>query len=667
MSGLGGMLRLGKAPLDGRALRRLEDALAPLGPGAPRRLEMSEVSLVSRPGPGEAVPPGERAFGLAQRDLLVWDGWLDNAPELGVCLALGSDASVPDIVCAAYHRWGLDFPSRLIGAFALALWDPRARRLCLAVDAMGSRPLYYHQSTEDDGTLLWANRARALVHACDLPRRIDDDYIAAYLANGVSDHSPYQGVRQIPGGHLLVAEGRHVELRRYWGFDPERRITYRHDGDYEEHFLQVFRQAVACRMLGTGPIFAELSGGLDSSAIVCTAHDLMRRGEIPERPFETLSYVFSESTTADESGYIEAVEGTVGKTGTRFDEPQYRILSKRLPVGFEPDLPTNHLAFLARYDAVATHMAAAGGHTLLSGIGGDQALWSEAVDGPVEVADLWVAGRPLAALRRAYRWSRTLQAPLGRVIRAGLARRSPIRGILPPGVTPWLQADFISRTGLDQPPADDQAATFQQPSKALQHARIRHTMRPFALQRCQSVGRVEVRYPFLDQRLLELVLAMPLEQLLRPGETRSVMRRALAPVLPPAVLRRRTKAGPSESFQRAVIRQRHWLQELFTDPLSARLGILDGDAFTTALHHAQHGIVPHGALMQSIVSMEIWLRSLFPEDAVSAPAPQPIPQRMRLPGGRPPAHARVNHRPGSVPGRPSQPNDRRETHEVRNP
>ncbi len=642
MSGIGGMLGRGHSPRDRQSLQRLGEALAPLGDEVRRFEETSQVAMVFRRFQVDGEDRWQQPFLDDQGCLLTWDGRLDNGPELTRELALASRASLPEIISSAYRRWGLEFPSKLIGDFALAWWDPLSRRLCLAVDGLGSRPLYYHYNPRQvgGGRLVWANRARALVQAFDIPLEIDDDYVAAYLANGVSTHSPFIGIQQIPGGHLLVADDQGIELKRCWSFDPELRIEYTHDLEYEEHFRYLFEQAVACRLRAEGPVFAELSGGLDSSSIVCIAYDLMRRGEIPEKEIETISYVFSESSTADESAYIETVEKAVGKAGTHFDEREHRILSKRLPLDFAPDLPTNHLSFLSRYDATVEHMRTAGGRVVLSGIGGDQALWSEAVDGPVEIADLWAARRPFAALRRAYCWSRVLQAPLGRVIRAGLAQRSPIRGIVTQGVSPWLQTDFVERTGIGSPPSHPPTTCFRQPSKALQHARILHTMRPFALQRCQSAGWVEVRYPFLDRRLLEFVLAIPLDQLIRPDETRSVMRRALKSILPQEILHRRTKAGPGEAFLRALIREREWLTELFADPLSAQIGIVDRDAFLDSLHRSQHGVMAQGALMQSIVSFELWLRTIFDGEALAASAFVPYPATRQQFSGRRPAHAR---------------------------
>ena len=121
-----------------------------------------------------------------------------------------------------------------------------------------------------------------------------------------------------------------------------------------------------------------------------------------------------------------------------------------------------------------------------------------------------------------------------------------------------------------------------------------------------------MRYPYLDRRLLEFGLALPLEQKLRPHESRSIVRRALRGRVPASVLERRTKAGPTEAFQRAMVRERQWLSQLFAEPRLAEIGVIDAGIFRTSLERARHGLVSHPAQMHRTVSLELWLRSLEP-------------------------------------------------------
>ena len=512
----------------------------------------------------------------------------------------------------AYRQWGLDGFARLVGAFAFSLWDPHERRLILAADGLGFRPLYLHVS---DKTVVFASKARALLDALEITPQADLDFIAAFLTNSITDRGPYDGVETVPGGHLLVVDDAGVRRHRYWHFDPAKEIRYRSESEYEEHFNELFDEAIACRMRSAGPVFAELSGGVDSSSIVCVAGELMQRGAAPQKPLHTISYVFDQAASADERPYIREIEKVVSLKTHHLREEDNPILSKRPPVGFAPDLPTNQISYLARYDRVSELMAEHGGRVLLSGLGGDQAFLSENLDLPLELAEHWIEGRPIEMLRSGYRWARALHRPFLQVLYEGtvlpLGKKSWQKRARRVKVGEWLRPSFVDQTSLRERglgPGDDLG--FKHPSRSFQYSVFRQTMRIFALQKCVSHGHFDVRYPYLDRRLLEFGLALPLEQKLRPHESRSIVRRALRGRVPASVLERRTKAGPTEAFQRAMVRERQWLSQLFAEPRLAEIGVIDAGIFRTSLERARHGLVSHPAQMHRTVSLELWLRSL---------------------------------------------------------
>lgn len=613
MSAIGGVFYRSGEALDTRIPRRLAAGLATMGPDGVQFEYSTRVGMVFC---HFAIGDSEDQVPQPQVDedgfILTFDGWLDNPGEIAASLSNRHQPQTTcDLILAVYRRWGVDGFARLVGNFALALWDPYLTRTILATDGLGFRPIYFYA---DDDRLVWSSRARALADALDLEPRIDNEMVASFLANTVTDHGPFEGIENLPGGYVLIADNRGLSRCRYWNFDPENEIRYADDRDYEERFSELFEQAVACRLRGSRPVFAELSGGVDSSSIVCMADELMRGGRLPNRPLHTISYVFDQAKTADERPYIHQIEQAAEFVSHHLREEDYPILSKRPPRGWQPDLPTNQISYLARYDRVAQLMQNHGGRVLLSGLGGDQCVFAEDLHAPLELADLWLQRRPGDMLQAAYLWARTQQRPLLQVLWRGALVPLSSRGRQTANRRPpaqWLRQDFVERTCYSdrtRGPADDLG--FRLPSRGFQYSVLRQTMRVFALQKCVSQRHFEVRYPYLDRRLLEFTLAIPIDQHLRPNQTRSLVRRALKGRMPACVLNRRTKAGPTEAFQRALVRERRWIGSLFENSLLERIGVIDGAKFRQALSNARHGMVSQPAQMHRTVSLELWLRSM---------------------------------------------------------
>jgi len=146
-------------------------------------------------------------------------------------------------------------------------------------------------------------------------------------------------------------------------------------------------------------------------------------------------------------------------------------------------------------------------------------------------------------------------------------------------------------------------------------------MRTFALEPCSAEYYVDLRYPYLDRRLVEFALAIPLEQKVRNGQTRSIVRRALRGVLPEPIRVRTSKAGPDEAFHRAVIRNRHRLIRECTQLRTAEYGFVEPKRFENALVELCHGISTNPVQVMFTLSLELWLRTLEPRSEGAASQP----------------------------------------------
>jgi len=226
---------------------------------------------------------------------VVFNGEIYNFAELaqeleaaGHTFATRSDT---ETIVHAYEQFGLDFVTRLRGMFAFALWDDRRRRLVLARDRAGKKPLYYHADSE---RLLFASEIKGLLQDSSIKRRVSVEALDDYFTFGCipSPNTVFQDIRQVPAAHILVWERGAVRLQEYWDvtFDP----TGPHrPGEALEEFNELFDKAVRMRMVADVPLGAFLSGGVDSSAVVAS----MARQSA--RPVVTTSVGFAESTHSE--------------------------------------------------------------------------------------------------------------------------------------------------------------------------------------------------------------------------------------------------------------------------------------------------------------------------------------------------------------------------------
>src|SRR6185437_3813883 len=192
--------------------------------------------------------------------VITWDGRLDNRGELIRELAdvLTTDSTDVEIVAAAYEEWGEKSFAKLTGDWAIAIWNPTIRSLILAKDVIGTRHLYY--AVEESG-ITWSTILDPIVLLAGRKFQLCEEYIAGWLGFFPATHlTPYIGVDSVPPSSFVRLQPGRREVKKYWDFDPHKRIRYRTDAEYEEHFRVVFAEAVRRRLRSDSPILAELSG-----------------------------------------------------------------------------------------------------------------------------------------------------------------------------------------------------------------------------------------------------------------------------------------------------------------------------------------------------------------------------------------------------------------------
>jgi asparagine synthase (glutamine-hydrolysing) len=615
MSAIGGIYNLDGAPVDRTDLVELARGLSSRGPDGGAEYAAASIGMVYRALHTNRESRLERQpLIVPNSHVLCWDGRLDNRNELIPLLRteLRGDRTDAAIVSAAYQRWALDFLPRIIGDFALSLWDAKSQTLILARDVIGSRDLYYQLS---DDKLIWSTELEVLLDQSTVDPELNDEYIAGFLTRlPEPSQTPYKGIDAVPPAHAVIVRDGQVQIKRFWGFDPVREIHYQTDAEYEEHFRHLFREAVQCRLRGDATIFSELSGGLDSSSVVCMAMQLIREGSAEAPMLTTVSATRDESSSSNELRFITYVEQKIGRKGHHLPESTFPILSRAL-LG-SSSMPNPLECFAEYHSGVVSLMRERNARVLLSGQGGDEIL-NSSPNPSSELADTLRSANVLQLHRSLRIWSRDRKTPYTKLlwqkaILPSLPRQ--IRGKLKRGpaihLRNWINPEFVERMNLRERmlgPAD--VFGFRNPSGRDQSISFLCAVRDLAAGYRRALNKGDITFPFMHRPLIEFMQAIPQEQRARPGETRSLQRRALRDLLPAETLKRKGKGIPDEAILRAIIREYRWLRSVFADSYAADSGYINKQTILTALDNARYGDC-HAVELVQAVPFEFWLRSL---------------------------------------------------------
>lgn len=546
--------------------------------------------------------------------ILTWDGRLDSRKELIARLGLrgGQNMTDPEIVLKAYAELGNGVFADLVGEFALCLWCQRARVLTFVRSVCGARTLYY---VLDNDRLTWSSNLSHLLRLSEVDLAVNHDYALKYLVSQPDPAcSPFQKVRVVPPGKVQRFESNgFLEPTVLW--DPQRLvpIQYRSDGEYEERFREEITQAVRGRLRAKGPVFAELSGGLDSSSIVLLGDQILRsNGERPET-LRTVSCVYEESQTCDERSFIRSVEERSGIQGFHVSEADQQITLGLGDIRFT-GVPNPLHCFRGRYPAFAGLMRSFGSRVLLTGLGGDHLFRSDA-DGVPLVADSISRLRVLHAHRECRLWSQSKGTPYLQLFLEALRLVSPLRlarrqGYSRPQLPSWLSSGHRTDAISSMRGAEIPEGTGGAPSRRSQTSYIRAMFDQLSMGYFDEYEALYISHPYTHRPLVEFCLSIPLAQFLRNGEGRSLMRRALRDLLPQKVARRKSKGLVDEALARAL--QREWSQigDLAQWEVCQR-GYIDPERLRDSLNRMRMGLQPEadGSLLR-VFSLERWFRSL---------------------------------------------------------
>jgi asparagine synthase (glutamine-hydrolysing) len=441
---------------------------------------------------------------------------------------------------------------------------------------------------------MWATDLLPLVEYGQVDLALDEHYIAQFLVQSIETHrTPYVNIRAVEPGHVMVfREGRLRKNEWHWKPDPKKEIRYRTDGEYEEHFYALFRQSVKARLQSDGrPVWADLSGGLDSSSIVCMADDILAKGGAECPRVDTWTAVNGESILTNELPYVRLVEEKRGREGfhLREDELWFKgILEIKEPVL----IPQALLCIPERFRMLQEQMDAAGARVRLNGHGGDHLLWKLS-EPSVEIADALRRGRVFELHRLVRVWSAAMRIPYVQVLfKYGIAKLLPepvARSFRPERMgLRFLRDRRVAARYRREPPFPPDRFGCRSVRGRMQSSVLLAAIRFVASEPMPSSLRAEVRYPFLSRPLAEYLFAVPHSQKQRPHESRSLMRRAFRELLPHGIGLRETKGSVDEAVCRGLNTALDEVEFLISSRLSAWAG-LDYEALSDAMRDVIHG------------------------------------------------------------------------------
>ncbi len=520
-----------------------------------------------------------------------------------------------EVIAHAYEEWGTDCPRRLRGIFAFGVWDQPRRRLFLARDRFGVKPLYYVELSH--GELAFASEIRPLLALLPECRRADLTALRALFTVGFipAPRTAFEGIRKFPAAHTLVAEEGQVRLEQYWDLphplapSPRPRAEERGVRPAVEQFQHHLHRAVTEQRMSEVPLGALLSGGIDSSSIAA-----LLQAQSSER-LHTFNVGF-ERTTYDEARYAELAAQRIGTQHHQIvfreaDFDRYPEVMARLE---EPQCSATALPIYLLYEACRR----AGLTVILTGEGSDELLggyhWFR---GDAQAQRLLWLPRPVRRL------AADAPLPISEAARHVLREGGPevvARYALWHAVGEadgLLSPDSLRAGGL----TDDWGIAFDAPLAARDafrqfqyleaHTRLVDFIN-FEVDRMSMAHSIEARVPFLDHELWEFVAGLPSEMFLNGSQPKGLLREAMRTYLPPEILARRKwgLAAPYADWLRRA-RLPDWAEDVLSDTALKEAGYFNIGAVRQLRAEHQSGRRSHARLLMGVLSTQLWHREFI--------------------------------------------------------
>jgi asparagine synthase (glutamine-hydrolysing) len=631
MCGIAGRFNYDPArPVDARVLGAMTDSIAHRGPDSAGYYRAQGIGLGHRRLSIIDLATGDQP--LANEDgsvQVVFNGEIYNFAEVRAELMTRGHRfrthSDTEVIVHGYEEWGERCVERFRGMFAFAVWDARARRLLLARDRLGVKPLYYAELP--GAGIVFGSEIKALLQDPEVPRDWRPEAIDAYLTLLFipAPDTVYRAVRKLPPAHVLVAENGRTRLSRYWSLEFSGDGDAAREDEYLEELDAIVREAVGLRLISDVPLGAFLSGGIDSSTVVSYMKETSSTTPV------TISVGF-EQQSFNEVHHAEAV--------ARHLECEFHALTASPQIeSLLPKLAWHFDEPFADSSAVPTYYVSKAARQLvtvaLSGDGGDE-FWGGYAHHRVEHAEQ----RARAALGPA----RHVASWLGHALPLSVKGARSLRHL---GIGPdqayalkhvngtfehdaklrMYSGDFRSRVnGTDALGALRdawRACASPDPLDRVLYADSQVYMIDDVLTKVDRMSMavsLEAREPLLDHKLLEFAARVPTGLKLRNGRSKYLLRRLLERKVPKSITERAKSgfAAPIGDWLRGPLAG--MTAELLLDGRLRDRGLFNDAEIRRLWNEHRTGKAQHPHRLWQLMMLELWFRTFIDGSGRAAPA-----------------------------------------------
>jgi asparagine synthase (glutamine-hydrolysing) len=546
---------------------------------------------------------------------IAYNGELYNYLELrdqleGLGHSFGSSGDT-EVVLTAYREWGPGCVDRFVGMWVFAILDLPRRVVFLSRDRLGIKPLFYSRVGD---ALFFASEIKALLGVPGLAAEPNDGVMRRYLLDGVVDSTEqtfFRGITRLPPAHnLLIPLDGAIDPcpTRYWSYPGQNGPAQR--GEAAERLRALLEDAVRIHARSDVPVGTCLSGGLDSSTLVCLAEELRAAGEIPRYTHSAFGYLPQEEALS-ERRHMETVARERGARMFFVDTDTERFVEKLLEIVRQQDEPFGSTSIAAQW-LVFEAARREGMKVMLDGQGADEILGGYHGYFPVIASNL-LRNRRLLSYARFHREHKALlgHGPLpirGAVwsalperARLGVSRRATVP--LPPGAR-LMSAPMRERVRSEyrpNPPSTLHDLLQGQTESVSLPSLLRYE------DRNSMAHSLEARVPILDHRVVEFAFQLPDELKVKGVETKYLLREAMKGVIPEEVRARKDKVGfRAEPRATWILAERH-RESLLANRTGYEERWLDSEALASAIDGSDRSTETEFMVWRAI-NAKLWLR-----------------------------------------------------------
>jgi asparagine synthase (glutamine-hydrolysing) len=556
---------------------------------------------------------------------IVFNGEIYNYRDLASDLSAAGHAfktrSDTETILHAYEEYGDDCVQHLRGMFGFAIWDRRKRRLLLARDRVGVKPLYYYRNSR---FLAFASEIKSLLEIRTIPREVDTDSLGQYLSLRYvpGPRTMFKNIFRLQPGHTLVVDGAGVRISKYWDIDYSEQMEHS-PKRILERFHELLEESVRLRLISEVPLGVFLSGGLDSSAILAS----MSRLDLGDR-IKTFSVGYEGSSAqANEANEFEYARLAAGAFGAQHHECR---VTPRDFEEFIPDLVWHLDEPMGDPSCVPLHflskMAREHVTVVLSGEGADEVLAGYGIYSRMLAVD--EISRRVPGIRRLAPWLARL-TPSERLRNYIRMSSAPLETTYRGVCRGFREETKLQLMGRDRAGQSEQQLSemFRSRFKAVEKAsRLNQMLYVDAkvwlpddlllkADKMTMANGLELRVPFLDHKLIEFAATLPDRSKLGGEGGKTLLRRAMRGVLPDTIIDRRKKGFPVpiSAWLRQPLRQ--FTRDTLLTRHSACSGYLDRRAVAGIVEEHEQGRVDRSQEIWMLLVFELWHRQ-FMEDKV---------------------------------------------------